>query len=221
VKRIFDSVELQKSRKQKNLDQCSVDGLWNKYFVEAEAHMDSQWSGIIWPIIKDFDFSVVLELAPGAGRNTKKLCAVSKMIHAVDLNSYALEMLKANLGESFAGCKIEYHRNNGYSLPTIRNSSITSIYCWDAAVHFDKTVIKDYVNEFSRVLVGGGRGLVHHSHLGEGANDEISKNPHWRSNMSKELFKEYCLMFGLNVDLQKMISWGEINDCISVFSKTV
>jgi hypothetical protein len=84
---------------------------------------------------------------------------------------------------------------------------------------FDKAVIRDYVNEFSRVLVKGGRGIIHHSNLGENANDDISKNPHWRSNMSEDLFKEYCSMFGLNVDLQKMISWGEIKDGISVFSK--
>jgi ubiquinone/menaquinone biosynthesis C-methylase UbiE len=219
MKKIFDSAELQKSQKQKNLDQCSVDGLWNQYFDEAEPHMDAQWSSIIWPIIKDFDFSLVLELGPGAGRNTKKLCPLSKMIYAVDLNSYALEALKKNLGESVAGCKIEYHQNNGYSLPMIRDNSITSIYCWDAAVHFDKTVVKDYVNEFARVLVKGGRGLIHHSNLGESASDDISKNPHLRSNMSKDLFKEYCSMFGLNVDLQEIINWGEINDCISVFSK--
>ena len=84
---------------------------------------------------------------------------------------------------------------------------------------FDKIVIKDYVKEFSRVLVKGGRGLIHHSNLGESASDDISKNPHLRSNMSKDLFKEYCSMFGLNVDLQKIINWGEIDDCISVFSK--
>ena len=212
-------IELLERQKQKNLDQCSVNGLWNQYFDEAEPHMDAQWSSIIWPIIKDFDFSVVLELGPGAGRNTKKLCPLSKMIYAVDLNSYALEALKKNFGESVAGCKIEYHQNNGYSLPMIRDNSITSIYCWDAAVHFDKTVVKDYVNEFARVLVKGGRGLIHHSNLGESASDDINKNPHLRGNMSKDLFKEYCLMFGLNVDLQEIINWGEINDCISVFSK--
>lgn len=219
MKKIFDSVELQKSQKQKNLDQCSVDGLWNQYFDEAEPHMESQWTDIIWPMIKDFDFSAVLELGPGAGRNTKKLCALAKMVYAVDLNSYALQKLKDNVGESFKGCKIVYHQNNGYSLSIIKDNSITSIYCWDAAVHFDKIVIKDYVKEFSRVLVKGGRGLIHHSNLGESANDDITKNPHLRSNMSKDLFKKYCLMFGLNVDLQKIINWGEINDCISVFSK--
>jgi glycosyltransferase involved in cell wall biosynthesis/ubiquinone/menaquinone biosynthesis C-methylase UbiE len=212
-------IELLERQKQKNLDQCSVKGLWNQYFDEAEPHMERQWTDIIWPMIKDFDFSAVLELGPGAGRNTKKLCALAKMVYAVDLNSYALQKLKDNVGESFKGCKIVYYENNGYSLSIIKDNSITSIYSWDAAVHFDKIVIKDYVKEFSRVLVKGGRGLIHHSNLGESANDDISKNPHLRSNMSKDLFKEYCLMFGLNVDLQEIINWGEINDCISVFSK--
>jgi ubiquinone/menaquinone biosynthesis C-methylase UbiE len=219
MKKLFDSFELPDRQKRKNLDQCSVTGLWNRYFDEAEPHMDQQWNDIIWPLIKDFDFSVVLELGPGAGRNTKKLCAVSKIIYAIDLNSYALQRVKESVGESYKECKIEYHQNNGYSLPMIKDNSITSIYCWDAAVHFDKTVIKDYLSEFSRVLVKGGNGLIHHSNLGESADDDISKNPHWRSNMSKDLFREYCLMFDLNVDLQKLINWGEINDCISVFSK--
>jgi hypothetical protein len=41
--------------KYANLFQSSKRGLWNKYFMDADAEMQSQWDEIIWPLIKDFD----------------------------------------------------------------------------------------------------------------------------------------------------------------------
>jgi hypothetical protein len=78
-------------RKYANLLQCSKIGLWNRYFIEAETSMQTSWEGTIWPLINNFNFDVVLELAPGAGRNTERLCRVSKKIYAVDYNSYAID----------------------------------------------------------------------------------------------------------------------------------
>src|SRR5688572_6052549 len=76
--------------KTANLIQCRRQGLWNQYFRGAEGSIAKQWETTIWPLISDFDFSVVLELSPGAGRNTERLCTVAKRIIAVDYNDYAL-----------------------------------------------------------------------------------------------------------------------------------
>ena len=54
--------------KSANLRQCGEEDLWNEYFERAEADIDSQWRDIIFPLIRDFDFETVLELAPGTGR---------------------------------------------------------------------------------------------------------------------------------------------------------
>jgi hypothetical protein len=43
------------------------------YFVAAEERMEWQWHNVIWPFIEGSDFSAVLELACGHGRNTEYL----------------------------------------------------------------------------------------------------------------------------------------------------
>ncbi len=205
--------------KKANLRQCGEEDVWTEYFERAEADMDAQWNEIIYPLIRDFDFETVLELAPGTGRNTEKLCALAKRIYAVDYNRSALDACRRRLGENFGGCRISYHANSGTDLAMIDDETISAIYCWDAAVHFDKEVIADYVAEFARVLKRGGKGFVHHSNLGARAGKDIKKNPHWRSNMSKELFAELCRRHSLRVLVQADVAWGEITDCASVFTK--
>jgi len=207
------------SPKWHNKKVCSADGLWNDYFKRAEGHMNIQWDEIIWPIIKDFDFEAVLELAPGAGRNTEKLAEISNTIHAIDMNDYVLEQLRNRFGKYSGKCNLNFYKNNGSNLKMINDGAISVIYSWDAMVHFDKTVIRDYVKEFSRVLKKNGMGFVHHSNLGTTANSDIRLNPHMRSNMSKELFAKYCVENGLQLIKQTDQNWGEITDCISIFRK--
>lgn len=207
-------------RKYANLLQCSKIGLWNRYFIDAEAAMQTQWDGTIWPLIKDFDFDAVLELAPGAGRNTERLCAISKKIYAVDYNSYALEQCRKRLDSSYRGCDVEYYVNNGTDLKMIQDDAISAIYCWDAAVHFDKSILKSYIQEFARVLRVGGQGFIHHSNLGDKADKNIKKNPGWRSNMCKESFAEMCAANGLRIMAQVDIPWRSVVDCGTIFKKT-
>jgi SAM-dependent methyltransferase len=199
---------------------CSMDGMWEQYFSEAEAAMAKSWTKIIWPLIEDFDFDTVLELAPGAGRNTAKLIQVARVIHAVDMNEYALRRLRARFQSVGGQCELHIHQNQGNDLATIPDGSITFIYSWDSAVHFDKAVLKDYVSEFSRVLRPNGAGFIHHSNLGDRGHVDIRRNPHWRSNMSKELFADYCCRYGLRILKQVDLPWPPIVDCLSVFHKS-
>lgn len=205
--------------KRANLRQCGEEDVWDEYFERAEADIDAQWNEIIYPLIRDFDFETVLELAPGTGRNTEKLCALAKRIYAVDYNRNALDGCRQRLGTEVGDCRIEYHTNNGTDLAMIEGGTISAIYCWDAAVHFDKEIIADYVAEFARILKPGGKGFVHHSNLGARADKNIKKNPHWRSNMSRELFAGLCRRNGLRVISQTDVPWGEITDCASIFVK--
>lgn len=202
-----------------NKKLCSTNELWNDYFISAERDADVQWNEQIWPVIKDCNFETVLELAPGAGRHTEKLAQVAGTIHAIDLNEYALEQVRRRFQDYTGHCNLYFHRNEGSDLKMIADNNITFIYCWDAAVHFDKTVIRDYIKEFSRVLKIDGTGFVHHSNLGISAKTDIRINPHWRSNMSKELFEKYCKQNNLQIINQIDLTWGEVTDCISVFRK--
>jgi hypothetical protein len=102
----------------------------------------------------------------------------------------------------------------------IDDGSISMVYCWDAAVHFDKSVLDDYIREFARVMKPGARGFVHHSNLGDKASKNIKRNTGWRSNMGKEHFAETCETNGLQIVAQIDIPWGTITDCGSVFEKS-
>ena len=204
-----------------NLRQCSVPDLWNDYFRDAVRFIDEQWEQIIWPLIAQFDFSAVVELAPGAGRNTAKLCPLSGILYAVDLNDYALRQCKQYVEAKCpdTASRVRYVRNDGKQLAAIPDGTITAIYSWDSAVHFDRSVLQSYIAEFARVLKPGGKGFVHHSDLGDRADKDIDRNPHLRSNMSAELFARYCKASGLEVVVQREIPWSGIVDCVTVFRK--
>jgi SAM-dependent methyltransferase len=209
------------SPRDANLVQCHEPGMWEAYFDDVESVFEQQWQTMIWPLIKDFDFSTVLELSPGAGRNTQKLATLAKRIVAVDYNQYALDRTRARLGDSQAGCVLEYHRNGGTDLAMVPSASVTTVYCWDSAVHFDRDVLAGYIAEFARVLKPGGRGFLHHSDLGDRADANIKRNPHWRSNVNKELVADECRQNGLVVLQQQPIPWDPIVDRATIFEREI
>ena len=207
-----------------NLKQCSSEGVWN--FDKADQSIESQWIHIIWPLVKDFNFDSVLELAPGGGRNTEKLARLSKVIYAVDISKYSLMKLQNRFANYQGDCQLHFYQNNGSDLPMIGNETISTIYCWDSAVHFDKSVMHDYMREFYRVLKVDGRGFIHHSNLGSIADNDIKKNPHWPSNLDKDLFRKYCQQNKMKIVRQVNLLWGDsrdssgqIEDFISIFQK--
>jgi SAM-dependent methyltransferase len=199
---------------------CSIEGLWDPYFSDVEPLMDAQWNDIIWPEIKDFDFRVALELAPGAGRNTERLARIAGELHAVDMNEYAMGKLRSRFAAFTGPCRMHFHVNSGSDLRMIPSHSVTSIYSWDAMVHFEKSIVRDYIREFSRVLKPGGYGFVHHSNLGSAAHANAMDNPSWRSNMSKELFVQYGRECGLEIVRQTALPWETVVDCLTVFKKS-
>jgi SAM-dependent methyltransferase len=207
--------------KAANLIQCRRDDMWDVYFREAEGQFQEQWIGTIRPLIEDFDFTAVLELSPGAGRNTEKLSELTSRLYAVDYNQHALEQTQARLSAFGTKCEITYHHNNGCDLRMVPDASVTTVYCWDSAVHFDKSVVSAYIREFARVLKPGGSGFLHHSDLGDRASKNIKRNSHWRSNVSKELVAEQCRANGLTVVLQQPVPWPPIVDCATIFRKDV
>ena len=64
------------------------------YYDVAETVIDRQWVELIWPIIRSADFSSVLELAPGRGRNTAKLLPLCQGIVVADINQSNIDFLR-------------------------------------------------------------------------------------------------------------------------------
>lgn len=66
---------------KRNVEECRKKFQDNLYYERAEPYMERQWPTMIWPLIKDSDFSKVLELAPGWGRNTAQMINHAGEIH--------------------------------------------------------------------------------------------------------------------------------------------
>jgi ubiquinone/menaquinone biosynthesis C-methylase UbiE len=195
------------------------------YFIDAEPVIELQWNQIIFPLIRDLDFTSVLDLACGHGRNSEYLRHYAKEIHLVDINQSCIDACRERFSETKDGVQFHYHVTDGNHLKMINNESITLVYTWDSMVHFDKLIVRDYMKEIGRVLKVGGTAFLHHSNYGEKAPDSNwANNSGTRSDMSGSLMRQYAQEVGLRVVTQKIQGraegWGEDGlDCVSILSK--
>jgi SAM-dependent methyltransferase len=195
------------------------------YFIDAESAIAKQWNGIIYPIIKDLNFSSILDLACGHGRNSEYLRRLTKQLHLVDINQSCIEACHERFGDEMEGTRIFYHVTDGNHLGMIPNASISLVYTWDSMVHFDKLVVKDYVNEIGRVLMPGGSAFLHHSNYGSVAPDsDWAHNAGTRSDMSAVLMRDYAKEAGLEVTRQDIQGikegWGMDGlDCVTLLRR--
>lgn len=140
----------------------------------------------------------VLEIGPGGGRWTEYLITRAKKIALVDLTQKCIELCK----ERFSNCEnIDYFINDGRSLDMIDTESIDRVWSWDVFVHIQASDIRPYISEFSRILVSGGRAIIHHSKNGR---DDRG----WRSDMTAEKMHEFCNENNLRV-VSQFNSWNE------------
>jgi ubiquinone/menaquinone biosynthesis C-methylase UbiE len=189
----------------------------NAYFERAEGLMEAYWTGLVWPFIKDSDFTRVVDLAAGHGRNTVKLLDVAGEVFILDIQSGNVDLCK----ERFArNSNVQCAVNNGFDLRPVPDGWATLVYCFDAMVHFDSDIVRSYLRDALRVLKPGGRGFFHHSNYTQGTADwRIA--PHSRNFMSKEFFAHYAIKEGLNILAQRTVNWGGLDalDCVTLVQK--
>ena len=178
----------------------------NAYYDEAEASLETQWPGLIWPLIEDCDFAAVVELAPGHGRNSEKLRHLATTLYLVDINQENVDFLKHRFREA---TNIVYVRNDGVSLEAIPDKSATFVYCFDAMVHFDSDVVRAYLREFHRVLRSGGRCFCHYSNYTGNPTGSYRDHPGARNFMSRELFEHYAWKEGLKPIVSQLVVWTQ------------
>jgi SAM-dependent methyltransferase len=197
----------------KTIAQCRDAHAEGNYYPDAEPYIQKQWDGVIWPIIKDLDFTEVLELAPGHGRNTELLRRVAGSITLVDVNPNCINACRERFGEQRDGCRFRYFVTDGDSLAMVDSESLTLVYSFDSMVHFDSSVVRAYVHEVARVLRPGGSAFLHHSNYGTVApNSDWAHNPGNRSDMTAERMREFAAEAGLDVAFQRLSGiadgWG-------------
>jgi len=202
-------------------------GSASAYYRDAEGCMEVQWSGMIWPSIKDFNFENTLDFAAGHGRNSVLLAKLAKRLYVVEANPDAVSQLKARFASpNPTQCSIQIIHNNGLDLCDIPSNTITALYSFDSMVHFEKRLIEAYMPEFERVMAQGAYGFIHHSNFGRVSQDPDFRNhPGWRSNVDKDWFAQCCFRHKLLPVRQTPIEWhiGEVVfqefDCISIVFK--
>ena len=193
------------------------------YYDNAEHGIESQWQTIIWPIIRDADadFTCVLELAAGHGRNSEKLRHLAGKLYVVDINQENIAFLQRR----FADCQnITYILNDGISLRQILNNEVTLVYSFDSMVHFDSDVVRAYLKEFQRILRPGGLGFCHYSNYTDQPTGDYRNSPHWRNFMSRELFEHYLWKEGLVPLTSQLVDWdysGSNLDAVTLFKKPI
>lgn len=199
------------------VDDVAKDWKRAAYYDEAERGIERQWKTLIWPRIKHCDFDVVVDLAAGHGRNSRKLLEHAKRLYIVDVNEENVSFCRSR----FAGERnVTVFRNNGYTLAPIADSTVSLLYCFDAMVHFDSDVIRNYLADIHRVLRAGGHAFLHHSNMSVNPTGSHRDTPGWRHFMTRELMAHWAHKAGFAIESQHAFDWRPgISDCFTVLRR--
>lgn len=200
-----------------------IDGM-DGYFERAEREecLDVFWNfeSIFYKMFCRLDLTNVIELACGRGRHVPFYKEKAGMITLVDILQKNIDICK----NRFYGVeKIKYYKNDGYDLGELGSDSYTSLFSYDAMVHFELIDIYSYLQDIYRVLKHGGRAFLHHSNYSIDPKAAFGNAPHGRSFMSKECFAYLAYRAGFNVLEQKTIDWGGVLelDCLTLIEKPI
>ncbi len=184
--------------------------------------IENGWEHAILPRIGAFlPADHILELAPGYGAWTDFLRTRCKRMTLVDLAPNCIEHCRQRFGKR----GMKYHVNDGRSLAMLNDDSIDFVFSVHSLVHADHDVMHGYIEQLATKMKPGAFGFIHHSNLGEFA-DEFEtwpeKDLHWRGrDMTGEKFRTDCRESGLVCVYQEIIPWGSDRfiDAYSLFAK--
>lgn len=189
-------------------ESCESEGAINRFWAE-----DSAFYGLF----KQLDLSNVVELVCGRGRHVPCYVDNAQNIILVDILNKNIEFCKTR----FANYEnITYYTNNGYNLEEIPTETVSSLFAYDAMVHFEMMDIYEYLKDIYRILKKEGKALIHHSNYDEDYRASFENAPNGRSFMSKQLFAYLAYKAGFAVKEQIVIDWGVKDlDCITLLEK--
>lgn len=165
------------------------------------------------------DLENVIELACGRGRHAVQYAGSAGHVTLVDILAKNIEFCR----ERFKGLdNITYYQNNGYNLERLEDGTYTALFSYDAMVHFEVMDIYEYLIDIHRVMIPGGRVLLHHSNNDRDYRASFNNTRHGRSFMGKDIFAYLAYRAGFAVVEQKVIDWEgyEDLDCITLLEKT-
>ena len=203
-------------------DQIKRDWASAPYYDIAEASVWPFWSPS-HPFLRMFatlDLASVVDLACGHGRHAAHIREhyTFGRLTLVDVNESNIAFCRDRFA---ADPRFSFVVNSGSDLATLESDVFTSLFCYDAMVHFEYDDVLSYLPEIYRILQPGGRALLHHSNYDKRPGATYSDNPHWRNFMSAALFAHAAMRSGFCVIEQRLVDWGEEPqlDCVSLLAK--
>lgn len=194
----------------------------DNYFKKAEidANLARFWAedSIFYQMFCFLDLTNVVELACGRGRHVSQYLKNAGHITLVDI----LEKNILCCRERFPNeSKISYYVNNGYDLQNLESESYTSLFTYDAMVHFESLDVFNYLRETYRILKKGGKALFHHSNNTENYRVSFETGRSGRNYMSQDLFAHFADRAGFKVSKQYLLDWDGYKelDCLTLVEK--
>jgi SAM-dependent methyltransferase len=194
------------------------------YYQSAE---DQKWLKVFWspdsvfyPLFQKLDLHSVLEIACGTGRHSAQVIDQVKNLYLLDSSAEALKLA----AERFANHPnvVCIHNKSGFGIPAarIKDHVLTSVFSYDAMVHFEKESVRSYVLDSYRVLKSGGLALLHHSNYDKNPGGKFTDNPGWRNYMTQDLFCSYAREAGFDVVHSQVFNFStKDSDCITLLKK--
>jgi ubiquinone/menaquinone biosynthesis C-methylase UbiE len=209
-----------------------IGDVWNEhesetaslYYKNSESNLGIFWTehSIFYRYFKHLDCSYIVELACGHGRHVEKYLASAKKVTLVDINKENIDFCKSRFSDNEL---ITYIVNTGCNFIDIDTSSQTSVFCYDAMVHFEMLDVLEYIKDANRILTLGGKILFHHSNIDFYPELSGLQKPLWRNFMSADIFVYLATRFGFKVLSQDVFSFGRgknfypNTDCLSLCEK--
>jgi ubiquinone/menaquinone biosynthesis C-methylase UbiE len=178
------------------------------YFDSVEGKADGFWNdhSLYRKRFDRLDLTAVAEIACGKGRHSQKIADKCGHLTIIDTSVDAIEFCKQRFAENPNVTVVL--SEDGESLPFLENDSLTSIFSYDALVHFEPLTVAAYLKESGRVLKSGGMALFHHSNYSAAPTNQFSSNPGWRNYMTTDLFAHFASRAGLDIIDQLIIDWA-------------
>lgn len=186
----------------------------NDYFRSAEGDLSLNkfWGAEskFRQLFEQLDLTNVIELACGRGRHVPQYIDRAGAVTLVDILQENMDFCENRFKEY---SNISYYCNNGYNLEKLENEKYSSLFTYDAMVHFE-------MKDIYRVLVHGGKVLIHHSNNHSDYKASFANAPGGRGFMSKDIFAHLAHRSGFEIVEQQVIDWGVKDlDCITLLEK--
>lgn len=159
-----------------------------------------------------------IEIACGWGRHVPYYVDKTEGTTLVDIVDENISLCKERFKDKD---NIIYYKNNGFNLEKLSSEAYTCVFSYDSFVHFELFDVYEYLKDMYRVLIPGGRALIHHSNYNKDYKADFTSESHARCFMDKQVFAYMANRVGFRIVEQRVIDWyGEKDlDCITLLEK--